>query len=70
MSFIINKKILKKILISLLLISTVFSFFINSPVQAIDLDSDVLLNPIMTLFVSIGDICMSVVEDVLMQTNR
>ena len=70
MRFFTNKGMLKKIVISLFLISMLFQFFITPPVQAFDIDEDVLFQPIMTLFVSIGDVVMAVVQDVLMQTNR
>lgn len=65
-----NKRMLKKVIIALLLMLVLFQFFLSPSVQAADLDEDVLFQPIMTLFVSIGDVVMAVVQDVLMQTNR
>lgn len=65
-----NKRLLKKMVIILLLLLLLFQFCITPTVQAFDVDEDVLFQPIMTLFVSMGDIVMAVVQDVLMQTNR
>ena len=62
-----NKGIWQKIVIIFLFI-LVFQFVATKPVHAIG--ANVLLDPIMTLFVSIGDAVMAVVQDVLMQTNR
>lgn len=67
MKFFTNKKMWQKMLIILLLF-IIFQFVATRPVQAVD--GNVLVKPIMSLFVHLGDAVMTVVQDVLMQTNR
>lgn len=67
MKFFTSKKIWKKIVV-ILVVLLLFQIIAVKPVHAFD--GGVLLEPVMTLFVSIGDAVMAVVQDILMQTNR
>ena len=63
MKFLTNKAIWQKIIIVLVFI-ILFEFTFTSPVHA---DGTVLLNPIMNLFVSLGDGAMALIQNILLQ---
>lgn len=61
-----NKKIWQKIVIILLLLMGL-QLIASTPVHAVD--GDVLLQPVVNLFVSLGDAAMSIIQDILMQKD-
>lgn len=66
MKFFTDKKIWQKIVIMLVFV-ILFEFVVTSPVQAVD--EDVLLQPVTTLFVSLADAIMAILQDILLQTG-
>ena len=60
-----NKKIWQKIIIIFLII-LLSKFMFSMPVHAA-VDGDVLLDPVMKLFVSLGDAIMSIMQDIMLQ---
>lgn len=67
MKFFTNKKTWQKIVVMLVFV-ILFEFVVTSPVQAVD--EDVLLQPVATLFVSLADAIMAILQDILLQTGR
>lgn len=62
--FFINERMLKKIVISLLLILS-FQFLVNMPVHASG-DDNVLLGPVLDLFTRLGDGIMNIMQKTFM----
>ena len=68
MKFVTEKKIWQKISIILVFI-ILFEFIFSSHVRADEKEDNVLLDPVVSLFVSIGDGAMALIQEILLQNT-